>query len=472
MHELPTLKPSSLLPLQLLSAPSHVSAVAADMLPPGFTLHMAVPIRVHSIAPVASAQTPVVPMHEPPTLKPSSITPLQLLSAASHVSAVTAGVLPSGSTLQMVAPGPSHSIAPTVAAQTPSVPMQAAPMLKPSSVVPLQLLSSPSQVSAVTAGMLPPGSTLQMVPANPLHCNTPVAAAQTPVVPLQDAPTLNPLSFVPLQSLSRPSQSSATGIPATASQVDTPMPVHTRTLVTAHCPTPTEQAVPKSAQMGTCTSTTQLRVMLALLVTFTSTVCEPVCMSVGLQLKVTEAPDATVDPAAGESVAPGGRPTTPTVSVPVPVRVIVWEPLAPGRMVRLASLAQLGTATLGPMISTMRSTAVLLVWPACTDSMMKCITYLSPSSAATAPARFHWKSQLLPVVPVMTGSFPPTVGMGSVMPVSAANAKRQVMVSPSGSNMLNEKFSSWPRCIWMMGSAPVVGPPVLPPPTATLASTR
>jgi hypothetical protein len=208
--------------------------VTADMLPPGFTLHMAVPIRVHSIAPVASAQTPVVPMHEPPTLKPSSMTPLQLLSAASHVSAVTAGVLPSGSTLQMVAPGPSHSIAPTVAAQTPSVPMQAAPMLKPSSIVPLQLLSSPSQISAVTAGMLPPGSTLQMVPANPLHCNTPVAAAQTPVVPLQDAPTLNPLSFVPLQSLSRPSQSSATGMPATASQVDTPMPVHTRTLVTAH----------------------------------------------------------------------------------------------------------------------------------------------------------------------------------------------------------------------------------------------
>ena len=472
MHELPTLKPSSELPLQLLSAPSHVSATATEPLPPGFTLHVAAPMPLHSTEPVACAHTPVVPMHELPTLKPSSIVPSQLLSAASHVSMVAAEMLPPGSTLHITPPMPSHSTAPTAAAHTPFVPAQTIPTLKPLSTTLLQSLSRPSQVSAATADMLPPGSTLHLAAPIPLHSTTPVAAAQMPLAPLQDAPTLKPLSAVPLQSLSRPSQVSATGEPATALQVDTPMPVHTLTPLVAHSPTPTLQAVPKSLQMGTCTLTTQLRVTFAEFLTLTSTVCEPVCMSVGLQLKVTEAPDATVEPAAGVIVAPAGSPTAPSVRVPVPVTVITWEPLAPGRMVRLASLAQLGTATLGPMISTIRSTAVLLVCPPCTDSMTKCMTYLSPSSAAVAPPRFHWKSQEVPAALVMTGSFPPTVGMGSAMPVSAGRAKRQVMGSPSGSNMLKEKFSTAPRCIWMMGRAPVVGPPVFPPPTVTTASTR
>src|SRR5439155_978974 len=154
-------------------------------------------LRLHAIAPavhavVPAAQTlcwPVLHASPPPGL-PSSVAPSQSLSMPSQTSAL-------GVTLRLhaIAP-PMHAVVP--AAQTPGRPVlhEAPPPGLPSSVLPLQLLSRPSQTSGL-------GATLRLqITAPAVHAVVP--AAQTPSWPVLHAapPPGLPLSTVPLQSLS------------------------------------------------------------------------------------------------------------------------------------------------------------------------------------------------------------------------------------------------------------------------------
>src|SRR5439155_1184654 len=147
---------------------------------------------------VPAAHTPWLPVLQaaPPPGLPSSTTPLQLLSLPSQISAIG-----SASWMQTMAPL-VHAVLP--AAHTPWMPVLQA-TLPPgllSSVLPLQLLSLPSHVSAL-------GCTFWLqTTAPPVHAVVP--AAHTPWLPVLQAwaPPGLPLSTTPLQSLSLPSQSS------------------------------------------------------------------------------------------------------------------------------------------------------------------------------------------------------------------------------------------------------------------------
>src|SRR5882724_7139843 len=214
-------KPSTV-PLQSLSRLSQVSALEVTS-------------WTHPRAPAAQlvspeAHTPWRPvLHAaPPPGFPLSTTPLQSLSAPSQTSA-------DGFTFRTQATAPAtHACVP--AAQTPGwpVPHAAPPPGFPSSGLPLQLLSRPSQISA-------DGFTfLRHWIAPPLQLDVP--AAQTPVCPVAQAtpPPGFPSSTTPSQSLSAPSQVSATGEPATHEL--TP-PVH----VPAEAQAPTPQVVAKES---------------------------------------------------------------------------------------------------------------------------------------------------------------------------------------------------------------------------------
>src|SRR5262245_63223295 len=76
-----------------------------------------------------------------------------------------------------------------------------------SSITPLQSLSRPSQVSGVGAA----GTALQIVPEPSAEQNVTPGVAHCPTPETQASPTAKPLSLVPSQSLSSPSQLSGAG---------------------------------------------------------------------------------------------------------------------------------------------------------------------------------------------------------------------------------------------------------------------
>src|SRR5262249_51385801 len=127
--------PSSVCPLQSLSAPSHISGDGCT-----FWLHTIIPPEL-AIAP--AAQTPGSPVLQPwpPPGSPSSVWPLQSLSTPSHISG-------DGCTFWLHTSIPLvHALVP--AAQTPGSPVLQSwpPPGSPSSVWPLQSLSTPSHIS-------------------------------------------------------------------------------------------------------------------------------------------------------------------------------------------------------------------------------------------------------------------------------------------------------------------------------------
>src|SRR6266850_2238850 len=195
--------PLSVIPSQSLSRPSQVSAVGPT--PP-------TQVRdppVHCVAP--NEHSPVsVPHCAPPPGLPLSITPSQSLSKPSQIS-VTGPTPPT----QTNDP-PVHCVAPKEHSPV-SVPHCAPPPGFPLSVIPSQSLSRPSHVSA--AGPTPP----TQITDPPVHCVAPKEHSPVSVPHCAPPPGL-PLSVIPSQSLSRPSQVSAVG-PTPPTQVRDP-PVH------------------------------------------------------------------------------------------------------------------------------------------------------------------------------------------------------------------------------------------------------
>ncbi len=131
-----------------------------------------------------------------------------------------------------------------LAAHSPTPVEQASPkVVKSSSVSLSQSLSRPSQNSGIG------------VPATALHSTSEPSPLQTRFPPATHSPTpaeqaspkVVKVSSVSLsQSLSRPSQSSLTGVPATAlHSTSEPSPLQTRFPPATHSPTPAEQASPR-----------------------------------------------------------------------------------------------------------------------------------------------------------------------------------------------------------------------------------
>ena len=232
---------SSVAPSQSLSKPSQTSAP----LSPGLTLHTRgpagaaesqprVPLAVQ--VPVPTTQTSPFPDQS------SSVPPSQSLSKPSQISASGAP----GSMSQIVRPpgsSPSQTLTP-VRAQSPVPSVQRVPLsVQASSVCPSQLLSSPSQTSRVAE----PASTSQIVGpwlSTGSQAFKPVAR-QVPVPTVQMLFLSGQASSVwPSQSLSRLSQTSSAGTPASAPQTVGPAGsplLQTRTPVRRHIPRPSTQ---------------------------------------------------------------------------------------------------------------------------------------------------------------------------------------------------------------------------------------
>ncbi len=182
--------PSSTVPLQLLSMPSQTSPVGET-----FWLQTTAPLT-QAVVPAAQAPSLSVVQARPPPGLPSSTAPLQSLSLPSQVSAL-------GCTFWLQTMPPfEHAVVP--AEQTPSLPVLQAwpPPGFPSSAMPLQSLSLPSQVSALGCVFC----THWIEP--PTQCCVP--GAQTPCWPVAQVPPPpgSPSSMAPLQLLSMPSQTS------------------------------------------------------------------------------------------------------------------------------------------------------------------------------------------------------------------------------------------------------------------------
>src|SRR5437867_2096782 len=158
--------PSSTVPLQSLSTPSHVSAVGV----PAAQLSTTTPLT--HVRDPADAQAPT-PHVVAPSAIPSSTVPLQPPPRSSHLSAV--GV----PAAQLSTSPPLTHVRDPADAQAPT-PHVVATGAIPSSTVPLQSLSTPSHVSAdafiasrlSSAPLLPPV----------------VAASETPALPVDHAP--------------------------------------------------------------------------------------------------------------------------------------------------------------------------------------------------------------------------------------------------------------------------------------------
>jgi hypothetical protein len=224
--------PSSTEPSQLLSTPSHTSADGA----PGAQVSTSAP-PVQTSSPVA-AQAPV-PQLVGVGAMPSSTEPSQLLSTPSQTSADGAP----GAQVSTRAP-PVQTSSP-VAAQAP-VPQLVGVGAMPSSTEPSQLLSTPSQTSADGA----PGAQVS-TSAPPVQTSSPVAA-QAPVPQLVGTGAM-PSSTEPLQSLSRPSQSS--GVPSGGvHSVTMPPPTQATVPTVAHSPTPQDGGSGKLGSLSTVPS--------------------------------------------------------------------------------------------------------------------------------------------------------------------------------------------------------------------------
>ena len=205
VHRLPSLqaldtKPSSTRPSQSSSSPLQVSTPLWSSLPP-MSVEQIVPPPKHSKVP--SPHTPT-PSHAPPTLKPSSTTPSQLLSEPSQTS--TPGV--PGVTLQASAPK-THSVAPFLK-QMPAPTLQG-------TLISVRLLSvAPSQSSSKSLQTSMSLSVLSLqtgVP--PTHSSMP-SSQKSLSGPSQGPPTSVGLSSSrPLQSSSKPLHTST--IPASSS---------------------------------------------------------------------------------------------------------------------------------------------------------------------------------------------------------------------------------------------------------------